>query len=101
MKCQYCGAEIKEDALFCDNCGQAVADSSKNTGVTNKYWTDVDALNNTNEKEYQNAVRKAKAEAKAHSAAIIKKIIISAVVIVVLVVSVTTLNANSQKNWSS
>lgn len=24
MKCQYCDAEIKEGALFCDNCGQAV-----------------------------------------------------------------------------
>ena len=97
MKCKYCNSELNDDALFCDKCGQSVVDSSKNTGVTNKYWTDVDALNDTNEKEYQNAVRKAKAEAKAQSAAIIKKIIIAAVVIVVLVASVTTLNANSQQ----
>lgn len=52
MKCQYCDAELKEYALFRDNCGQSVADSSKNTVITNKYWRDVEAFNDTNEKEY-------------------------------------------------
>lgn len=97
MKCPYCNTELDDAALFCDKCGQTVAGSSKNTDATNKYWADVDALNTINEKEYQNTVRKAEAEAKARSAATIKNLIIVAVVITVLIISVIALNANSQQ----
>lgn len=95
MKCQYCGAELNNDARFCNNCGQAVVASSESTSDTNKYWNDVDASNATNEKDYKNAINKAKAEAKAHSLATIRKIIIAAVVCVVIV-SVIAMNSNSQ-----
>ena len=96
MKCQYCGAELDNNAQFCNNCGQAVVTSSESTSDTNKYWNDVDASNATNEKEYKNAVNKAKAEAKAHSLATIGKIIIAAVVVCVIIVSIIAMNSNSQ-----
>ena len=96
MKCHYCGAELDNNAQFCNNCGQAVVTSSESTSDTNKYWNDVDASNATNEKEYKNAVNKAKAEAKAHSLATIGKIIIAAVVVCVIIVSIIAMNSNSQ-----
>ena len=38
MKCQYCGAEIKDGALFCDNCGQAVGNASNADNYTDAFW---------------------------------------------------------------
>ena len=97
MKCQYCNAELDENALFCDKCGQSVTDSTKNTDNTNKYWADVEALNNTTAKEHLNTIKNAKAKAKAQSVALIKKIIIATIVVVLLVVSISALNKNSQQ----
>lgn len=38
MKCQYCGAEIKEDALFCDSCGQAVDATNGTKQNMDAFW---------------------------------------------------------------
>ncbi len=38
MNCQYCGAEIKEGALFCDNCGQAVDTPKDNKQNMDAFW---------------------------------------------------------------
>lgn len=38
MKCQYCGAEIKEDALFCDSCGQAVDVTNGTKQNMDAFW---------------------------------------------------------------
>lgn len=97
MKCPFCNAELKDDILFCDKCGQSVSNLSKNTNVINKYWTDVKTLNNANEKELENASRKAKSKAKARLIGVIIKIIIVAAVVIVLGVSATILNADSQQ----
>lgn len=41
MKCQYCGAEIKEDALFCDSCGQAVDAINGSKQNMDAFWQKV------------------------------------------------------------
>lgn len=97
MKCPYCNTELDNDALFCDICGQSVAGAAKNTDATNKYWAEVDALNATNEKEHQEAVRKAKLESKARFASAIKIFIVVAIVIAVLIIIVSAMKANSQQ----
>lgn len=38
MKCQYCGAEIKEGALFCDNCGQAAEATNGTKQNMDSFW---------------------------------------------------------------
>lgn len=38
MKCQYCGAELKEGALFCDNCGQAVDVANNTKQNMDAFW---------------------------------------------------------------
>lgn len=37
MNCQYCGAELKEHELFCNNCGQAVTNADASTNITS-FW---------------------------------------------------------------
>ncbi len=38
MKCKYCNTEIKEGAIFCDNCGQAVSTLSTQKDNMDTFW---------------------------------------------------------------
>lgn len=38
MKCQHCGADIKDGVLFCDVCGQPVSEPSSEETTIKKFW---------------------------------------------------------------
>lgn len=96
MICPYCKTNLPDGSLFCSKCGQTIA-TADNTDNTNKYWKDVDTLNDANEQERLSAIQKAKSEVQAKAAAFTGKIIAFAAVAVVLVLAVISLNASSQE----
>lgn len=96
MICPYCKANLPDGTQFCSKCGQTIA-TKDGTDNTNKYWKDVDTLNDTNEHERLDAIRKAKSEAQAKTAARTRKIIAFAAVVAVLVLAAISLNASSQE----
>lgn len=101
MRCPFCKRNIGTSEIFCPYCGQTIKDSSDNTDYTNKYWREVNALNNANENERLRAIRRAKAEAQARTASITRKITIATALIAIVVVAVSLvifqLNTHSQK----
>lgn len=38
MKYQYCNAELTDDAIFCDKCGQSINQEQKSSASEN-YWS--------------------------------------------------------------
>lgn len=96
MICPYCKANLPDGSQFCSKCGQAII-ITDNTDNTNKYWKDVDTLNDANEQERLSAIHKAKSEAQAKTVAFTCKIIAFAAVVVVFVVATIFMNASSQK----
>lgn len=100
MICPYCKANLPDGSQFCSKCGQTIA-TKDNTDNTNRYWKDVDTLNDANEQDRLSAIRKAKSEAQAKTAAFTRKIIAFAAVAVVLILAAISLNASSQKKLES
>lgn len=96
MICPYCKTTLPDGSQFCSKCGQTIINSSDHTDNTNKYWKDVDTLNDANENERLTAIHKAKSEAHAKTAAITRKVIIFAVIVAALVFAAFALNASSQ-----
>lgn len=96
MICTYCKANLPDGSQFCPKCGQAVA-ASNNTDTTNKYWKEVDTLNDANEHERLSAIRKAKSEAQAKTAVFFLKTIVFSTIAAVLILTAIFLNASSQE----
>lgn len=97
MKCKYCGAEIKPENPFCDRCGQHIDEISKSTVATNKYWKDIDALNNADEKKFQEAINKAKVEKRKRKFSRIIKLVIAAVIGIGVIITINILDSSSQE----
>lgn len=97
MICPYCKTKLPDGSQFCPKCGQTIGDSFSNIEKTNKYWKDVDSLNDANENERLTAIRKAKSEAQAKTVSIMCKVIIFVAVVAALALAVFALNVNRQK----
>lgn len=96
MICPYCKTNLPDGSQFCSKCGQTIA-TKNGTDNANKYWKDVDTLNDTNEHDRLDAIRKAKSELQAKMAARTRKIIAFAAIVAILVLARNSLNASSQE----
>ena len=97
MLCPYCKTQVPDGSQFCPKCGQNAAISSDSTENTNKYWKDVDELNDSNEHERLTMIRKVKSEAQSQTWSTVRRIAIFTILIAMLVVGIFSLNANNEK----
>lgn len=96
MICPYCKTNLKAGSQFCQNCGQAIV-VTDNTEHTDKYWKEVDMLNEENEHEYLSIMRNAKSESRSKALSSIFKSIAFVIVVAVVVMGVYAKNVSNQK----
>lgn len=97
MTCPYCSAVLSEGSPFCPECGQSFSSSLSNSGQTGKYWNDVDALNEKNERERLGAIQRAKDEMKQQTAGFLRKALMVGIVVAILALILWSLNNSNQK----
>ena len=51
MKCKYCGYEIAESEVFCNNCGQQVVLSIEDA-KSEQFWSKFEKSNSNLQEEY-------------------------------------------------
>jgi len=101
MFCPYCKTQLPDGIQFCPKCGQNLTNSFVTTDNTNKYWNDVDSLNDANENQYLNAIREAKNNVRAKKVSVVRTIALFGMVVSVLILTVVALNTNCQKNLAN
>jgi len=94
--CPYCKTNLIDGSQFCSKCGQPIV-AADNTDNTDKYWKEVDLLNEENEHEYLSIMRNAKSESRSKALSSILKSIAFVIVVVVVVMGVYAKNVSNQK----
>lgn len=97
MICQYCKAIVPDGEKFCSKCGQPITNTLNATDSTSNYWKAVDVLNDVNENERLEAIRKARAEVQAKTTSITRKVVIALSMVAVLAVVTFFMNKSSQE----